>query len=40
VADYRFTQLPITHLDGMIEMKAELSPSIGKLEFPIDFPNL
>jgi hypothetical protein len=40
VADHRFTQLPITHLGGMTEMKAELSPSTGKPEFPIDFPAL
>jgi hypothetical protein len=37
VADHRFTQLPITHLDRMTEMKAGLSPSTGKLEFLIGF---
>jgi hypothetical protein len=40
VADHRSTWLLITHLDKLIETKAVLSLSIGKLEFPIDFPTL
>jgi hypothetical protein len=40
VADYRFTQLPITHHDRTTEMKAGLNPSTGKSEFPTGFLTL
>jgi hypothetical protein len=40
MVDHQFTQLPVTHLDRTTEMKAGLSPSTGKLEFPIGFPAL
>jgi hypothetical protein len=40
VADHRSTWLLITHLDKITETKAVLSLSIGKSEFPTDFPTL
>jgi hypothetical protein len=40
VADHRFTWLLITHLDKITETKVVLSLSIGKSEFPTDFPAL
>jgi hypothetical protein len=40
MADHRSTRLLVTHLDKITETKAVLSLSIGKSEFPIDFPAL
>jgi hypothetical protein len=37
VVHHRFTQLPVTHLNRTTKMKAGLSLSTGKPEFPIGF---
>jgi hypothetical protein len=40
VADHRSTQLLVTHVDKITEMKVVLSLSIGKPEFLTNFPAL